>query len=164
MFSPQEVSSDLDAAIGRLGAAGADIEEQRRALQVTSLCLRVLRGYRNATVAGYPAKADQAAGGQAVEAIFGLRGKPVYDLVVDVGSRSQLHYPREDLLRGDEVVPGSYLIWRQPADVVPPLLPAHFVPPKAFGFYMSRLAGRMVLPTLQNARDFLVSSVTLGSL
>src|SRR5829696_2124580 len=104
MSSPQKVAGDLDVAIGRLGAAGADVEEQRRALQETSACLRALRGYRIATVAGYPAKADQADDGQAVEAILGLRGRPVHDLVIDARPRSHPHYPREDLLRGDEVV------------------------------------------------------------
>jgi hypothetical protein len=160
----QETVEDLNVAFGNLQGAGGHQTLQRRALKATLDNLYRLRAHR-AEAQTYLRRSDSCDAGRITEGITYLRGVLTHHITKPVAPENQPLYPGDDVYPSEDLFPGTNLTWLDASDVF------RMQPQPAGGqrkvqaeFYRSHVGGRLVLPTIRVAREFLINDSHLGPL
>jgi hypothetical protein len=157
---------DFDAAFERLLHAGGS-DERRRALSETLDRLYELRGYRESqppSKQDYWTKADRSRPGCITEGIVALRGVKVHDITKEFSPVYQPLCPSENLAPSKYLSPGANLCWLPISQMRSEVLAVLQSRKKTYPYYAGYVAGQIVLPTLAQAREFLVQDTYLGPL
>jgi hypothetical protein len=162
-----ETADDLRAAFEDLRAAGGEQPRQRRALKATLNELYRAQEYRfgrdKIHKKAYFTHAESCDAGKVTLGIVFLRGVLTHHLIKQVQPTRQPLYPSENLYPSEDLFPGTNYVWISGAD----LQKVHTPEPqfaKAQPYYDSHVGGRLMLPTIRQAIDFLLADPVIVKL
>lgn len=155
-----ETADDLRYAFKELQVAGTAEPRHRRALKAVLNELYRVQEYRlgrkKVHRGAYFAHAKSCDAGKVTLGVTFLRGVLTHHLIKQVQPTTQLQYPSEDAYPGKYRFPGTNFVWITGAE-----LSSKHTPDPGFAgnqpYYNSHVGGQMMLPTLEQAIDFLLT-------
>jgi hypothetical protein len=147
--------AEFDSEFERLKALATDQTPDHRTTVHGCLgALYRMRGHRQSTygsdTAYFAALKTDANNSTVPEGVITARGKLEHLVVNAPMPQAEVLYPSENLFPGNHTYPGRNLQWRKESD---PLVSNAGFNPQEFDRYRA-VAGKIVLETLQAARDF----------
>ncbi|MCA1695511.1 MAG: hypothetical protein LC749_12695 [Actinobacteria bacterium] len=162
-----DTAEDLRAAFDNLRAVGGEEPHQRRALKTVLNELYRVQEYRcgcnKVNKQPYFAHAESCDPGKITLGIVFLRGVLTQHVIKQVRPTKQPLYPSEDLSPSDDLSSGSNFVWISGTD----LLEVHTPEPQFANvqpYYNSHVGGQLMLPTIRQAIDFLLTDPVVGKL
>lgn len=158
-----KVIEDFDFAFSQLVAAKMDSDEQRRSFDHALDRLYEIRAYREGETGSAKGKyrtfAQGATGGRTTEGIVFLRGQKVHNIARAVRPEERDAYPSDTFFPSNWTYPGANLTWLSESELAEPL--NRKANPTGGSYYDNDVAGHLVLPTLDIARNWLVHDTDL---
>lgn len=156
MTAVDDAFDDFDHEFERLVAAPMSSAEQRRALNASLDWLYRLREHLKSELGAkaYYALADSSDDGRVTEGVIGLRGIQTHSLAQPLAPKHEPLYPGADTFPGNYTFAGSNLTWIDP-DTVKGQLDMSKIKADSLDRYRKHAQGKMVLYTLDDARQFL---------
>ncbi len=167
MREVDETTEDLHAAFDDLRAASGEHPRHRRALKAVLNELYRVQEYRRGRTkfsrTTYYTHAKSCDTGKVTLGVVFLRGVLTHHLIKQVQPTRQPLYPSQDLYPSEYLYPGSNFVWISGTD----LLRVHTPDPghkKDLPYYESHVGGQLMLPTIKQAIDFLLTDPIVAEL
>ena len=154
MITLNDLFADVDDAFEDLRASGDDDTAQRRAGRaMLGALFEVREEFRISQGSAYWIEVERGVQGKVTEGILVIRGRMTHGPLNDIRPAFKVAYPGPKFFPSKYAYPGSNLTWLE-LDDMPPADRAELERRDDNGRYANHVAGYMVLPTLDIARQF----------
>ena len=155
MITLNDLFADVDYAFEDLRVSGDNDTAQRRATRaVLGALFEVREEFRINEGDAYWTEVERDVYGQVAEGVLVVRGRMTHGPLTEIRPTVKLAYPGPKFFPSKYAYPGANLMWLELSDM-PPLDQAELQRrDRSHSRYANHVAGHMVLPTLDVARQF----------